>query len=278
MRSVAVEVAVLHGAGYVGIAPRPCIGQLAAGACPAAENIGERRAALHPLLAEPDDGGDGFVQRPDVHIRAGIDDQHGIFIARGHPADALRLGGAEVEFAFFQLLVRALARLTGDDVYRRVAVRGGDVRVRYHAPSWRREGLNHAVHQPRTLCAALLPPAFLRLAALGLKIAYPAVARYLIARKLQSLKDRNGVALIDLAGAGSALDGARCSRAVERYSARLHRQRAVVFEQDYPLPRGGAGKLAVFALARRDAVVRGGSDDTLFHGSPPYQVRCTTIL
>ena len=32
------------------------------------------------------------------------------------------------------------------------------------------------------------------------------------------------------------------------------------------------------ALARRDAVVRVGSDDTLSHGSPPYQVRCTTIL
>ena len=214
MRGVAVEVAVLHGAGYVGIAPRPCIGQLAAGACPAAEDIGKSRAALHPLLAEPDDGRDGFVQRPDVHIRAGIDDQHGIFIARGHFEDALRLGWAEVEFAVFQLLIRALARLTGDDVYRRVAGGGGDVRVRYHAPRRQHEGLNHAVHQPRTLCAALLPPAFFRLAALGLEVAYPAVARYLVSRQLQPFKNRNGVALVDLAGAGPALEGARCSRAV----------------------------------------------------------------
>ena len=65
----------------------------------------------------------------------------------------------------------------------------------------------------RTLCAALLPPAFLRLAALGLEVAYPAVARYLVSRQLQSLKDRNGVALVDLAGAGPALDGARFSLA-----------------------------------------------------------------
>ncbi len=245
---IAVEIAVFLGEGEIGVPSGPGVRELARGGHRAAEHIGKGVTALLPQLAEIENGVDAGNGANTRHIQRGaaVDHQQEMLIPLRAEADGGLLPGGEKQIPALRPAVPILPRLTAEhiDAGIRIAVRRVPLRDR---PSGGRleaaeeqfpEGLGpqgieifpHLLHAPG--------PGLLQARLIVLQ---PPPGCDGEAPVLQPLQNGDGMALIDLSGAGAPLDGGNSAGAVEGRLFCPEGQGPIVFQQHHSLAGGLIG-------------------------------------
>ena len=165
-------------------------------------------------------------------------------IVFGAKADGLRFLIRQKQIPFLRFPVAAFARLTAQDEDTAVSPAGFQLFPGHNTASGGAEIIKQHVHNGIGL--EKIDPLPLRLFigvfrfGIGLlEVRDPAAGGDLKAPVLQSLQDRDGMALVDLAGAGTALDGHGRTGTVQHNLFGLKGQRTVIFQQHH----GFAGSL-----------------------------------
>ena len=276
---IAVQGAVLHGEGEILVGIGPGVRQLTAGVHRAAEDVRQGVAALGAKLAHVDDGVDAAdaVQAGQVHAGAAVDDQNELLIGFGTGADGLHFPVGQQIVALFQLPVAALARLPGEDVDAGVRV-GAQVFIGDGGTIWGAEIVEEHLHDVLQV-QKIQPPALFDLIGRlgfgveGFKIRQPLLRGDGEATIFQALQHGDGVPLVDLAGAGAALDGHGRAGAVECHGLGGQGQGTVIFQQHHTLAGRPVGHQTIFPLPLGHGIgaARLGSQ---FHKDPSFHFIC----
>ncbi len=230
--------------GIVGIVDGPGVGQLAGGVHSAVEDSDNRVAAAHAGLGHQQQCVKILVLAEElgVHDAAHVQQDDGLF---ERSADLLDVGSFVVTQLIVELAggtVGELAGVAGDDVERNVSALGGlDVCI----------NVVQIVHRFRRAHAAAVG-GIVPLLIKGIQVV---VAGHGVAGILEALLNGDDGSLVDVAGAGAALNGVTDASAEQRNLALLgDGQNAVVFQKGHALGCCIIGKFGAFLLTVGDLV------------------------
>ena len=244
-------MAVFHSKGNIFILFCPGVCQLAGGSDLSAKDIRHGIAALRAGLANVQNGIDArnFFQKAQIHGRAAIDHQHKFGVIGGAKGDGRLFFLRNIVVAGLQLPVAALACLAAENIHTAIGdLHLCDGRAGRHAiivEEHIHDGADLQKIQPLFL---FFPVGFVGLCVESLVILDPFFRQDLKAPIFHTLQNGHGVALIDFAGAGAALDGSLCACAVKGHLFRGKGQHAVVFQQHDTLAGRIIGHLPIFDL------------------------------
>ena len=235
---VTVLIAEFAGEGDIGVALGPGVRQLAGGADLAAEDVGHGVAALGTGLGDVKHRVDALdlLQKAGVDGAAAVDEQDEMGVMGSAEGDGLPLLVGQIVITGFGFPVTALAGLAAEDINAGVGVHDfGDFRAGRQAEIFPQHIHNgawfHKIQPFFLLLAIFFQGNFVK----GLVIGKPQTAQNGKAPVFQALQHRHGMTLVDLAGAGAALDGPLGAAAIEGHFFVFQRQGAVIFQQNHAL-------------------------------------------
>ena len=246
MQLGAVLVGKMAGGGIVFIAGCQSICQLAAGIDPTGQHICQCISHFHAAKAHIDHGADAgdLLHKPKIH-RAGIQHHHGVGIMPGNRGQILPLPVGKQPIALFSLTVTAFAGITANYIDRSFGLgsfhilrsdlgffcQNGNATPFPVDPA---QGLILFIHQAFMVRAALQPVA----------------AGQPEACVFQTLLHRDRMRGKYIAASGAAINRTGCTGAEQGDFPRLHRQRAIIFQQDNAFCSGSADQRCIFRMRK----------------------------
>ena len=252
---IPIEIAELIGEGNVCILLGPGIGQLAAGCHIAADHVRKGMAALGTQLTQVQNGIDSgdLLYKGHIDGAAAVDDQQELFIMISAEGNGFLLRVGQEHISLLCLSVAALACLTAQHIDAGIGAAGCHILIGNGAAHRCAEIIEKHLHDGIGLQD--IDPLFLFdlvgslfLGIELLKIFDPAPGGDLESPVVQSFQNGDGMAFVDLAGAGAAFDGHRRTGAVEGDLLRFEGQSPVVFQQDHSLAGSLVGNVQVVHL------------------------------
>ena len=245
---IPVEGAVFHSKRNVGILLCPAVRQLAGRGHRTAEEIGHRIAALRTRLADVQNRIDtgNFLQEAHIHRTAAVDHQHKFLIMRSAEGNGRLFFLRQIVITGFRLPIAALTGLTAQHIDAAVGIGY----LRNGRPHRQAEIVEQHIHNGADLQEIqpfflFFPIGCVGFFIEGFVIGDPFLGEDLKTAVFHTLQNGHRMPLVNLTGAGAALDRALGAGAIKGHFLRCKRQCAVIFQKNHTLASCFIGHLPI---------------------------------